>query len=495
MTTARLKSFEHPRTLVVIGGGFSGAALAIQLLRQPVSAATRVVVIERGEAIGRGVAYARRDYPYLLNVPASQMSAFADWPLDFVDFAASRGIAGAAQAFLPRQLYGEYLSARLESAARASSTQFIRIRGEAIRAYVLEGRSVEHRRWNVALADGRDVLANAVVLATGTPPPRCLPELAGIAACDSYVKDPWSLCEDARIASGPGERVLIVGAGLTMADVAVRLANSRRPPARIDVLSRRILAHAPQTDFSRATPREADRQLLAATRCTVRGWCRSLRQLAANAAARGEDWRTAIALARSHVPTLWQQLDLDDRRRFLRHLQAIWDAHRHRLPPTIAIQLQQLVKSGGLQRFAGRLQFAEPLKRGVQVVWRERASAREQVRVYDRVINCTGPDYALHRSSDPLIRALVKEGHLAPDPLDLGLATGSGYRVIGRDRLAVDGLYYLGPALRARYWEATAVPELRLHAEQLARELARSAARPQIPTPRLRRSGSTASRW
>src|SRR5882672_2889090 len=164
MTTARLKSFEHPRTLVVIGGGFSGAALAIQLLRQPVSAATRVVVIERGEAIGRGVAYARRDYPYLLNVPASQMSAFADWPLDFVDFAASRGIAGAAQAFLPRQLYGEYLSARLESA--------------------------EHRRWMVAPADGRDVPAKAVVLATATPPPRCLPELAGIPACNSYVKDP-----------------------------------------------------------------------------------------------------------------------------------------------------------------------------------------------------------------------------------------------------------------------------------------------------------------
>jgi len=33
-------------------------------------------------------------------------------------------------------------------------------------------------------------------------------------------------------------------------------------------------------------------------------------------------------------------------------------------------------------------------------------------------------------------------------------------------------LYYIGPMLRPRYWETTAVPELRTHAEQLARRLA-----------------------
>ena len=50
-------------------------------------------------------------------------------------------------------------------------------------------------------------------------------------------------------------------------------------------------------------------------------------------------------------------------------------------------------------------------------------------------------------------------------------------RVIAGDGEPVDGLYYLGPWLRARDWEATAVPELRLHAAQLARQLAaRSAA-------------------
>jgi uncharacterized NAD(P)/FAD-binding protein YdhS len=34
-----------------------------------------------------------------------------------------------------------------------------------------------------------------------------------------------------------------------------------------------------------------------------------------------------------------------------------------------------------------------------------------------------------------------------------------------------DNLYYIGPMLKARYWEAIAVPELREHVYQLAKKL------------------------
>ena len=45
------------------------------------------------------------------------------------------------------------------------------------------------------------------------------------------------------------------------------------------------------------------------------------------------------------------------------------------------------------------------------------------------------------------------------------------YRVIGQGGQAIEGLYYVGPMLRARYWEAIAVPELRVHAKQLVKRL------------------------
>lgn len=46
---------------------------------------------------------------------------------------------------------------------------------------------------------------------------------------------------------------------------------------------------------------------------------------------------------------------------------------------------------------------------------------------------------------------------------------------MGADGRIVKGLYYVGPWLRARDWEATAVPELRVHAQRLAERLAGSA--------------------
>jgi uncharacterized NAD(P)/FAD-binding protein YdhS len=62
------------------------------------------------------------------------------------------------------------------------------------------------------------------------------------------------------------------------------------------------------------------------------------------------------------------------------------------------------------------------------------------------------------------------------DPLGLGWRTGAHGALIGHDGLAADHLFYLGPMLRADYWEATAVGELRVHALRLAAMLAQVSA-------------------
>jgi uncharacterized NAD(P)/FAD-binding protein YdhS len=66
---------SHPRTIVIVGGGFSGTVLAVNLLRHITDVPTRIVLIEREAEVGCGVAYAARSFPYLLNVPAGRMSA------------------------------------------------------------------------------------------------------------------------------------------------------------------------------------------------------------------------------------------------------------------------------------------------------------------------------------------------------------------------------------------------------------------------------------
>src|SRR6202050_5710900 len=95
-------------TLAIVGAGFCGTVLAANLLRRPPSGATDIVLIDRGNAMGRGVAYADREFPYLLNVPAARLSADSRDPAQFLRFAQLRAPHAGGEDFLPRALYGDY---------------------------------------------------------------------------------------------------------------------------------------------------------------------------------------------------------------------------------------------------------------------------------------------------------------------------------------------------------------------------------------------------
>jgi uncharacterized NAD(P)/FAD-binding protein YdhS len=57
------------------------------------------------------------------------------------------------------------------------------------------------------------------------------------------------------------------------------------------------------------------------------------------------------------------------------------------------------------------------------------------------------------------------------DPLGLGIETTATGAIVDEEGRASSTLYYVGPFLKARDWEATAVPELRQYARQLAEHL------------------------
>src|SRR5579862_8151083 len=75
------------QTIVIVGAGFCGSVLAAQLLRRPPPRPTEIVLIERGTAIARGVAYAALDIPYVLNVPAGRLSVDPADALHFLRYA------------------------------------------------------------------------------------------------------------------------------------------------------------------------------------------------------------------------------------------------------------------------------------------------------------------------------------------------------------------------------------------------------------------------
>ena len=201
---------------------------------------------------------------------------------------------------------------------------------------------------------------------------------------------------------------------------------------------------------------------------------RVLRAEIRHAARTGADWRSVIDSLRPFTQEFWQQLDRPERGRFLRHLRALWEPHRHRAAPAALAVKDALERDGRLVCHRGRIERIAEADGGsaLEVTFQPRGSGRqrETLRV-SYVVNCTGPECNYHRLGDPLIASLFARGLARPDDLMLGLDTAPGGEL--RDvQGAVQGrLFTLGSPQKGRLLETTAVPELRVQARDLAARL------------------------
>jgi uncharacterized NAD(P)/FAD-binding protein YdhS len=466
-------SHQVERRIAIIGAGFCGTAAAIQLLRNRDGRRLEIILIERRSDFGRGVAYAKHDFHYLLNVPASRMAVTMDEPDAFLRFAQRRDPTVTGEDFLPRALFGDYLQELLDAAADDSGggSRLRRLQGEAAFVSIGVKTPVE-----ITLADGKRVHADTLVLATGAQIPRVPRGIRCDLAPPVLRPEPWAA---GRSIAGRGP-IVILGTGLTMIDVVCE-AVARHRDVEIHAISRHGLVPPSQTAF-RPDALADDGGLLAQCSGSVRRLVASVRDLAAEAERRGGDWREVITLVRRAIPNLWASLRVSERRRFLRHVRSYWDVHRHRLPGCLVTRIAQLRQSGQLVVHAGRALSLETAGAGARVKWQPRGSGQAAVLDAAEVVPCTGPEYDITRADEPLWKSLLDQGLVTPDELRLGVRTHEG-ALIGRDGSVSDRLFYLGPMLRADHWEATAVAELRAHAQALVRRLLGGA-----PAP-LRRTG------
>src|SRR5262245_55028782 len=103
------------RHVAIVGGGFSGVALAAELLRS--GGGLRATLLESGPRLGRGIAYGTVDPAHLLNTRAERMSLFGDDPTHFVRWNRARLRNVAPADFVARSVYGDYLEDTLRTLA------------------------------------------------------------------------------------------------------------------------------------------------------------------------------------------------------------------------------------------------------------------------------------------------------------------------------------------------------------------------------------------
>lgn len=436
-------------TVAVIGAGFSGVLTALRLLLSPDGPDVRL--IERGPRFARGAAYSTGSPHHLLNVRATNMSAFVEQPAHFLEWL---GAADAdAQVFVTRDQYGQYLQSLLREATSGADSHRLVLEHD-------DARSLERRgdRWAISLGVGKVLIADAVVLAIGNLPPRA-PDAADseVIASRRYVARPWAWAGPEL--APPGD-VLLLGSGLTAVDVALSVA-AARPDAKITALSRHGLLPRDHATHIGA----ADEARRVAVAPPVGSPLATLRQLRRRS---NVDWRAAFDDLRPHVQGLWRRWSVAERRQFVRHLKPWWDVHRHRMAPQVAARIEALQETVGLRVEAGRLVNLRLHRDGVEASWTARHSGEIETRRFDLVVNCTGPRGDLERSADPLIENLFNGGLVRADACRLGIDVDTRSRVLGAGGEATPDLFAVGPISQGQYCESSSVPDIRVQAAECA---------------------------
>ncbi|CAK7259646.1 MULTISPECIES: FAD-dependent oxidoreductase [unclassified Shinella] len=455
--------------VAIIGGGFTGAACAYHLVRRLPVGAARIVVFEPRAMLGGGLAYDTDEATHRINVPATRMSLLPDDGDHFQRWLVRSGtladdpeaITPEGHAFARRSAFGRYVSGNLAPLVASGAIEHRRSRVRAVTA-------ARSGRWHVEAGDGPALEADIVVAATTHPSPQPPATLhRALSGRAGYIPD--ATVPGALSGIAPDDRVLVVGTGLTAADVIATL-DAAGHRGRITAVSRRGLrsrghnlsAQEPFGEFADPPSR------------TARALLRRIREGLVQADAAGLSWHAVFDRVRGQGGDIWRSLPVAERRRVARFLRPYWDVHRFRIAPQVEAVIDRRLAAGTLSFHAAAIAGVTcPAEGGIAVDFRPRHGREPFQETYGSLIVTTGPGHASVLSSQPFLAGLATAGELQPDAVGLGIAVDERSRAIGTDGQALNSLYIAGPLARGTFGELMGLPQVTDHAVFVAEDIVR----------------------
>ncbi len=459
--------------IAIIGGGFCGTLLALNLIRQT-QKPIRITLIEKSRNLAKGVAYSTTDPYHLLNVRAEKMEAFHEEPGHFLQWLNSNETLWRKKdpsfeplvihpySYLPRMLYGLYLADLLKEGieqAQVKNISFNTLTQEAVDLQISSNEVI------LTFLDRSPLKADFAVLALGVPPNKNFMPID--IKSSRYIPTLWSLPSQnlytylqANHLDEKSESV-IIGSGLTMLDALSSLI-LRGFKGKITAVSRTGILSKVHAEQGSSYPCFIDLNHPPKTALEV---FKLARREIKKAEAEGKDWRDVIDELRGVIGSVWELLSWNERKKGAVHLLNIWNYFRHRVPPVYFNELQRYMNSDRFTLCKGAVASLESANAN-RIRAHVKLQGGELKRLEaDFIINCSGPEKNICKDPSVLVQNLLKRGEIVPDPLQFGIQVDSQGRVLGKGK---NRLFALGQILLGERLETTAVPELRKQCADLA---------------------------
>ena len=248
----------------------------------------------------------------------------------------------------------------------------------------------------VALKKNTSVSSKKVVLCTGNQPPVTLPGITDLKTTNDIYINPWD--EKAVENIHPNQPVFIIGSGLTMVDTVISLVDQGFKN-KIIVLSKHgaiPMAH-PKVRVVAPHPEQAPPADLHIIYKNLKSQIRS--------AIDHTEWHEPVLEAvRPFTQKIWQEMPLEQKHRFLRHINHRWAKLRHRLPHEVHDLIQSMIDKGQIELYAGKLSAVQYANQTLNVSFYNRAKDVTVQCEVQRIINCIGPEGDFEKVDNPLLQ-------------------------------------------------------------------------------------------
>lgn len=443
-------------------------------LAQQAKTPLNITLFEQHPELGLGVAYGTNDTVHLLNVRADKMGAIANKPDHFWLWLQSEigqaeikriwpGHYPEAHDFVPRRVYRAYIQDILKNTLTVAPQKHVHITLKQARVRDIE----QEDGVLVVVTENERIATDRLVIASGNEPPKHFGFEAKLGS--NYVGDIWQPPQGSyfpeRVDELPADsNVVIIGTGLTGIDAILTLKRNNFK-GTIYAISRGGLRPAVHTSIEPYAAWEWVKNPVSAPK-TALGMLRALKKEVKKVS----DWRAVVDSIRPVTQDLWKHLPLAEKKKILRRLFTFWNIHRHRMAPEISQKIDGLIATGKLKIISAKI---VDVSENMLVRYKKRGEAAQTLQAA-LVINCTGPDWRLVGSHNPLIRQLLARGFIAQHKLGLGLEVNENLAAKG---IAEGKIFPIGPLMIGELLESVAVPELREQAFTTAVNVLKSLAK------------------